>query len=592
MQPADQYNMPVHDQMFASYVSEWVERIIHAPAFLELPFDRPRVYGQPSRRAIHAFTLTSLFQQFQTLHLQGDITLPILLLAAYKVLLCLYTDQNTISVAMPVLNIAQERNARESVAATVLFPHVDLSGNPSGSTILQRVRDAVQEAYAYRSLPFEQFLQEIKKYSLPEQSILFQMMFSFYASSEQPAHPAILALQSLIAESELIQLDLSLSFFEDTQQELHGMLEYNQDVFDAETIARLVEHFMHILETLIAHPDTCLSEFSFLTEEEKQLLLVEWNGFQARPLGELNLHQLFEAQAAQTPDALAIICDNVFLTYAELNRRANQLAHYLRSTGIRPDIPVGMYITRSVEMVIGILGVIKAGGVYLPLDSSFPPDRLAFMLQNAKAEVLITLEQLSKNLLDHEARVVCLDSDWPSIACMDSSDPFCVTTLDHAVSLFYTSGSTGLPKGVVWPQRMILNACAWMWETYPFEIDEIACHRTTISFGPSMSELFAPLLKCIPICILSDALIEDISLMVRLLADNQVTRIFVVPSLLRAFLDIMSLSKESLPRLRLWRTAGEALSKELVERFYEFLPHATLINSYGGTEVHVATACE
>ena len=293
------------------------------------------------------------------------------------------------------------------------------------------------------------------------------------------------------------RFDLTLEFWE-TPEGLRGRFEYSTDLFEAATIARMAGHLQTLLEGIVADPEQRLSQLPLLTADERHRLLVEWNTTTAPYPDDQCLHHVFEAQVARTPDAVAVVCGDESLTYRELNRRANQVAHYLLALGVGPEMLVGLCIERSLAMVVGLLGILKAGAAYVPLDPTYPPERLAFMLEDAQPPVVLTQERLLAGLPGHGAQMVCLDAHWPTIAQYSDDNPVSGATADNVAYLLYTSGSTGKPKGVLGVHRATLNALAWMWQAYPFADDEVCCQKTSISFGDSIQELLGPLLRGIP----------------------------------------------------------------------------------------------
>src|SRR5262249_40191178 len=297
------------------------------------------------------------------------------------------------------------------------------------------------------------------------------------------------------------------------------------------------------------------------------------------------IHELFEAQAARTPEAVALIYRDRRMTYRELNARANQLAHHLRKRGVGRGVLVGICIERSIEAVVGLLGILKAGGAYVTMDPTYPQHRLAFILEDSRAPVLLTMQQLSHRLPRCATETVCLDTDWESIAPESAANPDSGVHPHDLAYVMYTSGSTGTPKGVLAPHRASVNRFAWMWNRWRFAPGEICCQKTALSFVDSVWEIFGPLLQGVPNVIIPDAELEDPHRLVQVLAVNRVTRIVLVPSVLRFLLDSVADLHSRIPDLKLWITSGEAITPELARRFEEALPDATLMNLYGASEV-------
>lgn len=297
------------------------------------------------------------------------------------------------------------------------------------------------------------------------------------------------------------------------------------------------------------------------------------------------IHQLFEAQVARTPEATASICGETHLTYRQLNERANRLAHYLRAAGVEPETRVGICVERSVDLMIGLLGILKAGGAYLPLDPSYPPQRLAWTMHDSGAELVLTHSHLVEVLPTHDARTILLDADWEQIACHDARNPDWPAASDQVAYVLYTSGSTGTPKGVLGLHRGTVNRFEWMWQAYPFAEGEVCCAKTSLGFGDSVWELFGPLLQGVPTLLVEEAVVKDPSQLVKILARHQVTRLVLVPSLLRMLLNAHEDLQLRLPHLRMWVLSGEALTPELWQRFRKLMPDRLLLNLYGSTEM-------
>ncbi|HJT57515.1 MAG TPA: amino acid adenylation domain-containing protein [Ktedonobacteraceae bacterium] len=327
-----------------------------------------------------------------------------------------------------------------------------------------------------------------------------------------------------------------------------------------------------------------------ILEEEWERLLVAWNATQATYPKEQCISQLFETQVERSPEAIALIFDGQELTYRELNERGNQLAHHLRRLGVEPEVHVGLCVERSPEMVIGLLGILKAGGAYVPLDPAYPAERLAFMLEDAEATVLVTQQRLRERLAT-SAKVVCLDTEWHKIAQESKENRAVNITGENIAYVMYTSGSTGEPKGVLGTHRAAINRFHWMWVTYPFEADEVCCQKTALSFVDSVWEIFGPLLKGIRTVIIPDEVVKNPEYLLHTLATQAVTRIVLVPSLLRLLLDTVDDLKSVLPNLKYCISSGEALPLDLALRFMNNMSHSTLLNLYGSSEVAADVTC-
>ncbi|HEY0605391.1 MAG TPA: amino acid adenylation domain-containing protein, partial [Herpetosiphonaceae bacterium] len=512
------------------------------------------------------------------------------LLAAFDVLLYRYSGQADLCVGTRIAGrsqVASERLIGFFLNALVL--RSDLSGNPTFRQLLGRVRETALGAYAHQELPFEKLVQELR----PERSLshqpLFQVMFVLQNAPMPPLELPNLTLRPLKFGGGTAKLDLDFAMIEEADG-LSGLLEYNTDIFSAATIRRMLDHFQVLLAAIVADPDQRIDLLPLLTEAERHTLLVEWNATAADYPRDRCIHELFGEQARRTPDAVAIICRDQRLTFAELDRLTSQVAHRLQALGVHPETPVGVLIERSLKTVVALLGILKAGGCYVPLDPAYPPSHLAFVLADTRLPVLIAEERLrglvQLDALEHQVAVLPVDDSWSAVASEPTHPPITTITPDNLFYIMYTSGSTGQPKGVVVAQRQLLNRFAWMWRAYPFATGEVMCQRTTVNFTVSIWELLGPMLRGVPTVVIPDEVVKDARAFVEALAEARVTRIVLVPSLLQMILDSGLDLARLLARLTLWSVCGEALSPELVQRFRELLPHAVLLNQYGASEMN------
>jgi amino acid adenylation domain-containing protein len=351
----------------------------------------------------------------------------------------------------------------------------------------------------------------------------------------------------------------------------------------------MARHFEVLLTGAVATPDKPVWQLPLETEQEQERLATQWNATAHEVDLSRSLVEMFETQAARNADKVAFSYEGASMSYAELRRCANQMAHHLASRGVAPGTLVGVCMERSLDLVVALLGVLKAGAVYLPLDPGYPQERLGYMLAHAKTPVLVTRTALAQQLPLQDIEVVRVDDQREMIAAQSEADPGLRVGTDALVYVMYTSGSTGTPKGIAAAQRQVLNRLAWMWDTYPFETGEVCCQKTAVSFVDSLWELLGPLLKGVPAVIVSDEVVRDPHALVEVLSEQQVSRLWVVPSLLRMILDNVPELSVKLPLLQFWVSSGEALPVELLQRFQQTLPEAVLYNLYGTSEVWDAT---
>ena len=573
-----------------SQLSYWKERLNELPV-LDLPTDHPRPAKQSFRGARQPMTLSeSLTAAVNELSRREGVTQFMTLLAAFQVLLYRYSGQEDIVVGAPIAN--RNRTETEELIGffvNTLVLRADLSQKPTFKELLQRVRDVCLGAYAHQDLPFEKIVKELRPERDLSRNPLFQVMFVLQNTPRPLPQPAGLSIERVDVLTTTSLFDLSL-YVRERGGQLIGFFEYNTDLFESSTFERMVGHFETLLEGIVVDPGQPISMLPLITEAERHQLLVEWNDTAADYPKDFCIHELFEAQVERTPDAIAVQFEGKRLTYRELNSRANQLAHHLQSLGIGPEKLVGICVERSLEMIVGLLGILKTDGAYLPLDPAYPRERLGFMLNDAQISVLLTQKPLVRQLSRAYLSVVCLD-DLTFFDQEKKGNLARVTDADSAAYVIYTSGSTGTPKGVVGLHRGAINRFAWMWSAYPFGANEMGCVKTSLGFVDSVWEVFGPLLKGIPSTIIPEQVAQDPQLLIQTLADNQVTRIVLVPSLLKAILDVDPDLQDHVPELKLWTSSGESLSTELAQRFHECLPNSKLLNLYGSSEVSADVTC-
>jgi amino acid adenylation domain-containing protein/non-ribosomal peptide synthase protein (TIGR01720 family) len=569
-------------EVLQSQLSYWQEQLANAPTFLPLPTDRLRPAVQTFNGAYLEFALSvELTEQLTKLSQQQGVTLFMTLLAAYNTLLYRYTGQTDILVGTPIAN--RDRTEIEGLIGffvNTLVMRTDLSENPSFNELLPRIREVALSAYAHQDLPFEMLVEALQPERDLSHTPLFQVMFVLNNAPKSEIELTGLSVSDLPIESAIAKFDLTLSM-ENTSTGLVGGWEYNTDLFDSSTIERMTGHFMTLLESIVANPSERISQLPILTASEQQQLLVEWNDTSVDYPQDKCIHQLFEEQVQRTPDAVAVVFENQQLTYQELNCRANQLAHYLRSLGVGADVLVGICVERSLEMVVGLLGILKAGGAYVPLDPEYPQDRLSFMLADAQVSVLLTQQHLVESLPQHQARVVHLDKDWVAIAKSSQNNPIAQVQASNVAYVIYTSGSTGQPKGVILSHSNLCNHTFWMQATFPLTKKDKVLQKTPFGFDASVWEFYAPLLAGGQLLIAEPGGHTDSAYLLRLIAQKQVTTVQLVPSLLQMLLEQGGI--ETCHSLKHVFCGGEVLPITLQESLLSKLD-VNLHNLYGPTE--------
>ncbi|MEH1805764.1 amino acid adenylation domain-containing protein [Nostoc sp.] len=566
-------------EVLQNQISYWQQQLKDAPALLSLPTDRPRPAVQTFAGAIQEFALSvELSNQLTQLSQKQGVTLFMTLLAAFDTLLYRYTGQLDILVGSAIAN--REHSEIEGLIGffvNTLVLRTDLSGNPSFSELLSRVRQIALGAYSHQELPFEMLVEALQ----PERDLshppLFQVMFVLQNAPMSGVELAGLTISSLPPQSTIAKFDLTLSMH-NSADGLVGIWEYNTDLFDASTIERMSGHFVTLLSGIVANPEERISQLPLLSQTEQQQLLVEWNNTQADYPVDKCIHQLFEEQSVSTPDAVAVVFENQQLTYHQLNSCANQLAHYLKSLGIKPDTLVGICVERSIEMVVGLLGILKAGGAYVPLDPEYPTERLAFMLEDAQVSILLTQQRLIDRLPEHQAKLICLDEAWEQIAQHNQDNPTSEVKAFHLANLIYTSGSTGKPKGVMVEHKGLCNLAQAQIQTFGLTSDSRVLQFASFSFDASISEILMALGSGATLYLATkDSLLPGKPL-IEQLSDRSITHITLPPSALAV------MPGSELPALQTIIVAGEASSTELIR---QWSADRNFFNAYGPTEASV-----
>ena len=572
-------------ETLAEQFNYWKKQLYKAPPIQTLPTSKPRPKRQTFNSAKHPVRVApDLSRAAKALGRQSGVTLFMVLLAAFKGLLARYVGQTDIVVGTPIAN--RNRVEVESLIGFMLNTLVlrtDLAGNPTFKELLGRVREVSLGAFSHQDLPFEKLVEELSPERHLNYTPLFQIMFNFHNNPQSDLVLPGLTVKPFAGRGEAEKFDLTLSLYED-KVGIGGHISYNTDLFEAEFISRLGAHYQIFLARAVRQPHIPLSQLSLLTEDEQRQILIDWNNTTAA-YPQITIPQVFESRAEKRPTKYALIFAGNALTFTELNRRANQVAHYLKKQGIGRGNFVAICLERSAEMVVALLGVLKAGAAYLPLDPAYPPDRLHFMLSETQPALLISQSILASSFTDHTQPTLCLDLAQADLAQEDQTNLQIDIKADDIVYVMYTSGSTGRPKGVLGLHRGAINRFHWMWQKYPFADDDVCCQKTALGFVDSVWEIFGPLLQGKPLVIIPDEVLKDTKRFIQTLANYHVSRIVLVPSLLRVMLNLIPDLQQQLPSLKFWVTSGETLPVELAHQFAEAMPASTLVNLYGSSEV-------
>jgi amino acid adenylation domain-containing protein len=571
----------------------WTQHLAGAPAAMDLPSDRPRPQVPSGRGARRSFALPEdLGRALAKLGQREGATLFMTLLAALDVLLFRYTGQRDLVVGTPIANRTHAETERVvGFFVNTLALRAEIDEGEGFASLLGRVREACLGAYAHQDMPFERLVQHLAPERDLSRTPLFQVMLVLENTPrEAVAAPELAGGPEIDADHGTAKFDLTLWMAEGPRG-LAGSIEYATDLFDAPTIARMAGHLRVLLEGVVARPLAPLSEIAILRPEEEHQLVVAWNATDAPFPAGATLHDLFEAQAAAAPEAAALVMAGRATSYRDLDVARRRLADRLVARGVGRGARVGVCMDRSPEMVAAVLAVLAAGGAFVPLDPAYPRERLSLMIEDARLAALVTQARIAPGLPASGVEIVCVDRDDP-LQQHERRAPGARPPAPADVAyVIYTSGSTGRPKGVCGTHAGAVNRMAWMWRVFPFEPGEVCCQKTTLSFVDSIWEIFGPLLRGTTTVLLPDDVVKDVPRLVGALAEAGVTRLVLVPSLLRAMLDTHADLAARLPALRWWTTSGEALPADLAARFAAELPGRVLVNLYGSSEVAADATC-
>ncbi|HEU4595678.1 MAG TPA: amino acid adenylation domain-containing protein [Pyrinomonadaceae bacterium] len=569
----------------------WRQQLGGAPALLELPTDRPRPPVQTYRGATHSFVLPSeLTSALKELSRGEGCTLFMTLLAGWQALLSRYSNQREVVVGTPIANRTRaEVEGLIGFFVNTLALRTDFSGDPTFRELLARVREVTLGAYAHQEVPFERLVEELQ----PERSLshqpLFQVMFVLQNAPQERLELSGLELGAWGggAGGAVAKFDLLLSVTE-AGGRLAATLEYSTDLFDAETVERLQQHFERLLRGVVEDADRRVSDIRLRSAEEEHRIVVEWNETRREYPRGSSLTQLFEAQVGLTPEAVALVCEGETVSYAELNVRANRLARRLREEGVGAESRVAVMLERSPALVVALLAVLKAGGAYVPLDPEYPAERLRFMLEDSGAGVVLTQESLRETVPGTAARVLVLDAEneRARVAALGGEDLPCGVGPENLAYVIYTSGSTGRPKGVGVCHLSVSNLLETMQSWPGLSAQDSLLALTSICFDISVVELFLPLCVGAHFVLATRRDATSDEALRHLLVSSGVTVMQATP----ATYNLLLASGAAMPGepLRRVMCGGEAMSAALGQRLQD--GGAEAWNLYGPTETTVYSA--
>ena len=522
-----------------------------------------------------------LTQKLKDLSRREGVTLFMTLLASFQVLLHRYTGQKDIVVGSPIAG--RDRTEIEGLIGffvNTLVMRTNLRDEPTFCQVLKRVSDMALGAYRHQALPFEKLVEEMKVERELGRNPLFQVMFMFQNVATRPLTFHGLEVCPFEVGTEMAKFDLTLSMV-DRPSGLIGQLYYSTDLFEEATIERMSHHYRRLLEAVVDNPEAAISTLSLVTESERSQILCDWNRCGSDPFEQGCVFHVFEAQVEQTPNAIALVFENERLTYGELNQRANQLAHYLKKLDVGRGTLVGICMERSLEMVVGLLGILKSGGAYTPLDPSYPKERLAFMLQDSQMSLMLTRQSLLESVPGHASRTICLDTQWEEISRESGQNPAnCIDPEDLAY-VIYTSGSTGRPKGVQIPHRALANCLTSMQREPGLTAEDRLLAVTTLSFDIAALELFLPLCVGARLILVSREIAADGVQLLAALEEFRVTVMQATPVTWQLLIEAGWQGKKDLKIL----CGGEALSRVLAGKLLEM--GTSVWNLYGPTETTI-----
>jgi amino acid adenylation domain-containing protein len=564
----------------AEHMAYWRKQLAGELPALELPTDRSRPPLQTYRGANQLFKFDKrLTDRMKDLSQREGVSLFMILLASFQTLLHRYSGQDDILVG--TVTAGRHHSQIENLVGLFLSTvplRTDFSGNPSFRELLGQVREVTLAALLHDQVPFEHLVKELPLRRDPSRTPIFQAMMALeppLAKGNQGWDMTVIDVDTGATKVDLCpHLDERLDG-------IHGRFIYNRDLFDASTILRMIGHWQGLLACASADPNQRVGDLPLLTEAERQQVLVEWNDTAMEYPRNLCLHQMFEAQVERAPDACALIFKDKSVTYAELNRRANQLAWRLAKHGVGPEVAVGICAERSIEMIVGLLSILKAGGACLPLDPEYPKERLAFMLQDGRVQVLLVDPQFLERLPETEANIVRLDTDFESAETPGKGPPSRVSP-DNLAYIIYTSGSTGKPKGVEVAHRGILRLLCGV-DYVDLDKTKAVLQLAAFTFDGSIFDIWGALLHGAR-SVLYPGRVPMVRELGDLLRKHRVTTAWLTSSLFNAVVDEDSSVLASLEQLLV---GGEALSVSHIRRAWDHLPNVEIINGYGPTEATV-----
>ena len=565
----------------------WQEKLAGGAESLDLATDYPRPSVQSLAGASHAFTLNAqLTGQLKSLSQRQGGTLYMILVAAFKALLYRYTGQSDICVGSPIA----DRQHKETAGLVGMFINTlalrsQVDGGDTFSGFLSKVKATCLEAYEHQDAPFAKLVDLVRPQRNLAITPLFQVMVSSQTGVQEHMQPYPL-------ETSVSKFDMSFDFAETTTG-LACSIEYSTALFKPQTIARMGEHFTALCQAITATPTARICDLDYLSDAEKQRLLIEYNDTRADYPQDKCIHDFFVEQVRCNPDQTAVTFGEQELSYQQLYDKSRDLALYLQSLGVKPESVVGLCVGRSLEMMVGIMGIVQAGAAYLPADPAYPDDRLEYMLQDSQTRIVLTQEKFKNkinSLFLEDVKIVTLDRQWADIsknvaALKAKGIALRQEAKAHNLSyLIYTSGSTGKPKGVLVEHRALVNRLHWMQKRYRLTAADVVLQKTPYSFDVSVWEFFWPMMAGASIVFAAPEGHKDVDYLESLINQAKVTTLHFVPSMLHSFLENAHIGCSSVRQIF---CSGEALDKKSADDYRTKFSTAVLHNLYGPTEAAI-----
>ncbi len=552
-----------------------------------LDFERPAVQSFSGQKITHLYP-KELMDKVTAVAKKAGTTTFMVYLSALNVLLSRYTGQEDIIIGSPVTKrpIKEVENTIGCFLNTLVFRN-GLEDNPSFSELIERIRQTSVEAYNNQDIPFEVLVDKLGVKRDLSKNPLFQIMFLFQNEPHPDKNIAGLKIERLESENKAAMLDLSISM-EETDNGLSVLFEYNTNLFRLDTIERISDHLLRITDVLSEDTNIRVNDFDYMSGEEINHIIYGLNNTKVTFDTNLYIHQLFEEQATKHPTREALKFRGKSLTYDELNKKVNKLANYLLSVGIKKSQMIAVYMDRSIEMVIALYGILKAGAAYVPIDPAYPAERIRYMIEDSNVEVVLTQPDKSNELKSYLINIITIGGDDVTSGSSDENPKIEILEDDYSY-MIYTSGSTGRPKGVINTHKGIRNRILWIREAFENDENGRQMQKTPFSFDVSCGEFFGALTVGACLVVAEPGGHKDVDYLIDLIKEERITHIHFVPSMLKPFLYSPRISE--VKTLKQVCCTGEPLPYSLVERFKQIFEACNIYNLYGPTEAAVEVTC-